>query len=78
LIVKKEAARTRIWACKGHFIRLNLGIFWQKNGKTLPDFLKSQSDGFTGVFLVLAGKNGPSPVVFPEYDKMTVRGLLTS
>jgi hypothetical protein len=49
-IRKKEAARTRIWPCNGHYMGLNLGVIWKTGLYKWFYFGESQSDGFTGVF----------------------------
>jgi len=44
------AAGGPLTAVYGHYMGLNLGLFWQK-GEHMPfDFRGGQSDGFTGVF----------------------------
>ena len=35
---------------KGHYMGLNLGVFWQMGGYTGTDFWAGESDAFTGVF----------------------------
>ena len=61
------AARTRIWPAKGHYMGLNLDVFWQTNKEMPPDFVELQSDGFTGVFPVPAGKSGPLTCCIPAF-----------
>jgi hypothetical protein len=57
LMVKMIAARTRIWPAHGHYMGLNLGLFWQMGSFNWPDFLERQSEGFTGVFQALQGED---------------------
>jgi hypothetical protein len=55
LMRKMTAARTRIWAAKGHHMGLNLGVFLQIGASYRFNFYTWQSDGFTGVFLAFYG-----------------------
>ena len=51
MIPEKEAEKRLLWADYGHYMGLNLGLFWQIKRYNRPDFLPLESDGFTGVFL---------------------------
>jgi hypothetical protein len=38
LMVKMTSARTQIWPAHGHYMGLNLGLFWQTGGYICADF----------------------------------------
>jgi|GEM_PF-4294213 len=54
-IRKNKAAGTRIWGSKGHYMGLNLGVFWKIGVYKGTDFWAGQLDGFTGVFFGVSG-----------------------
>ncbi|MFZ1898817.1 hypothetical protein [Methanoregula sp.] len=50
MIPEKEAEKRLLWADYGHYMGLNLGLFWKIKRYNRPNFLPLESDGFTGVF----------------------------
>jgi hypothetical protein len=48
-IQKTEAARTRIWGCKGHYMGLNMGLFLQTGQINCCISGKIETGDFTGV-----------------------------
>ena len=54
-IRKNKAAGTRIWGSNGHYMGLNLGVFWKIGVYKGTDFWAGQLDGFTGVFFGVSG-----------------------
>src|SRR5208282_1350940 len=50
LIKKTVACKGPILSVKGHYMGLNLRLFWQIGWHMGADFQVMQSDGFTGVF----------------------------
>ena len=52
------AARTRIWPANGHYMGLNLGLFWQIEQYKGMNFGAGQSDSFTGPDAPVNGYSG--------------------
>ena len=50
MIPEKEAEKRLLWADYGHYMGLNLGLFWKIKRYNRPNLLPLESDGFTGVF----------------------------
>jgi len=50
--MKTVACNGPISSVKGHYMGLNLGVFWQTRAHKGTDFWMVESDGFTGVFQV--------------------------
>ena len=48
---KQRPPEREYGAAKGHYMRLNLGLFQETDEYMCPEFQEAQSDGFTGVFL---------------------------
>src|SRR5208283_3306648 len=61
MIRKKEAAGTRIWGSKGHYMGLNFGVFLQIGVYKGTDFWAGQLNGLTGVFFGVSGSNPLRP-----------------
>jgi hypothetical protein len=66
MIRKMKAARTRIRGCKGHYMGLKIGLFFEIGGYKGPDFQGEELDGFTGVFLGRTGRTGVTPITLDQ------------
>jgi hypothetical protein len=50
-IQEKEAPGWPLLPAKGHYMELNLGLFWQTKRLKCAFFMRTKKERFTGVFL---------------------------